>query len=156
MGQDASRKKQYVATAIVAAAIVSGIAILIAVTQQQEESIVIEPDPLLQSSGSSESTAPAAESPEQKGQQTPAIDLSPRTSTVEGQVAVQGMGFEPNEGVTVAIENTTLETTPQVVVADTGGNFSAVVTVPERPPGQYEVVASGQEGSSATKSIVIS
>jgi hypothetical protein len=68
---------------------------------------------------------------------------------------VQGAGFEPDEKVTVAIENTALETEPAAMAADEQGRFSAEATVPALPPGQYEVVATGAEGSSATQPMTI-
>lgn len=159
MGQDASgKKKQYIAVAIVVAAVVSGTAILIAATQQLEEDIVIDTNPLLQGSGSPTPSQPIPESPQpgdQADQPAPEITVSPSTSTAEGQVRVEGMGFEPNEWVAVAIKNTVLETTPPAVAADPVGQFSATATVPVLPPGQYEVVVSGEAGSSAAEFITI-
>lgn len=156
MSEDASaRKKQYVATAIVVAAVVSGISILIALTQQKEEGVVIDTNPLLQSPGSQVPSSPAPEPPQQE-QRAASITLSPSTTAAESRIAVQGTGFAPNERVTVAVETTTLETAPPAVAADQAGNFAAAATVPDLPPGQYEVVAIGESGSAAAESMTIS
>ena len=159
MRQDASgRKKQYIAVAIVVAAVVSGTAILLAATQQLEEDVVIDTNPLIQRSGSSTPSQPIPGSPQprdQADQPAPEIIVSPSTSTAEGQVRVEGRGFEPNEGVAVAIKDTVLETTPPAVAADPAGQLSATASVPVLPPGQYEVVVSGEAGSSATEFITI-
>lgn len=69
---------------------------------------------------------------------------------------MQGTGFVPNERVTVAIEDTTLETAPPTVAADEAGNFSTAATVPALPAGEYEVTVTGEAGSSAAESVTIS
>lgn len=155
MGQDSvGRKKQYITVSIVIAVVVSATAILIAFTQQQEESVLIDTNPLMQRPGSSTPTAPTQASPQQ-GEVEPEITVSPSTSNAQSQVMVEGAGFEPEEKVTVAIKNTALDTEPAPVAADEDGRFSAAATVPALPPSQYEVVATGETGSSATKSITI-
>lgn len=151
----AEKKKQYIAVAIVIAVVVSATAILIALTQQDEESVRINTNPLTQGPGSSTPTAPM-QTPSQPSGNAPEISVSPSTSDAQGQVKVEGIGFQPEEKVTVAIENTAVDTKPEVVAADDKGSFSAAATVPALPSGQYTVVATGEAGSSATKPITIS
>jgi hypothetical protein len=148
MGQVAPARKRYIAAAIVVAAVASGIAILIALTQQ-ERGVVIDASPLFQPSGS-QAPVPGED------QATPAITVSPSVSSPGDQVTVQGTGFKPEEGVTVVIGNSVLKTTPPVVAADKAGNFSAAAAVPELPPDRYEVVATGEAGSSASEPMIIS
>lgn len=159
MGQSpAERKKQYIAVAIVVAVVVSATAILIAFTQQEEESALINTNPLMQRPGSSTPTGPSAGSTQssgQSGESAAEIAVSPSASDAEGQVKVEGAGFEPDEKVTVTIENAELETEPPAVAADDEGRFSAEATVPALPPGQYQVVATGEAGSSATQPVTI-
>ena len=81
--------------------------------------------------------------------------MSPSTSDAESQVRVEGVGFEPDEKVMVSMQNTSLETEPSEVAADDEGRFSVDATIPALPPGQYEVVATGESGSSATRPVTI-
>lgn len=155
MGQTpAERKKQYIAAAIVIAVVVSATAMRIAFMQQQEQSALVNTNPLMQRAGSSTPTGPSAE-PSQPGESAAKIAVSPGTSDAESQVRVEGVGFEPDEKVNVTIEDTSLETEPSEVAANEQGRFSAAAMVPALPPGQYEVVATGEEGSSATKPVTI-
>lgn len=155
MGQTpAERKKQYIAVAIVIAVVVSATAILIAFTQQQEENTLINTNPLMQRPGSSTPTGPST-GPSQPAGETAEISVSPSTSDAENQVRVEGVGFEPDEKVTVTMHNTSLETEPSEVAADDEGRFSADAIVPALPPGQYDVVATGEAGSSATQPVSI-
>lgn len=158
MGQTPEeRKKQYIAVAIVIAVVVSATAMLIAFTQQQEEGALVNTNPLTQRPGSSTPTGPSAEPSQPAGQpgESAEISVSPSTSDAEGQVMVEGVGFEPDEKVTVTMENRALETEPSEVAADEEGRFSAEATVPGLPPGQYEVVATGEQGSSATQTVTV-
>lgn len=155
MGQSpAERKRQYIAAAIVIAVVVSATAMLIAFTQQQEEGALANMGPLTQRPGSSTPAAPS-QGPSQAGEAEPEIAVSPNTSDAESQIRVEGAGFEPDEKVTVAIENAELDTEPAPVAADEEGRFSAAATLPALPPGQYQVVATGEAGSSAAQPINI-
>lgn len=156
MGQTPEeRKKQYIAVAIVIAVVVSATAILIAFTQQQEEGVLVNTNP--QRPGSFTPTSPSEGSSQPAGQQDESVQIavSPSTSDAEGQVSVEGVGFEPDEKVTVTMEDLALETEPSEVAADDEGRFLAEATVPELPPGQYEVVATGEQGSSATQPVTV-
>lgn len=149
----AEGKKQYIAVAIIIAVSISGGAILIALTQQTEDGVILDTNPR-QSSDSPASTA-GPDSTEQPVVQSPQIAVSPDSSAPDGQVMIQGTGFEPNENVAVIVGSTVAETTPPAVAADSSGEFSAIVIVPELPSGQYQLVARGEDGSAAAESLTV-
>lgn len=137
-------KKEYIAVAIIIAVPVSGTAILIALTQQGKEGVILDTNP-----------RPSSDPPAQPVAQSPQITVSPDSSAPEGQVMIQGTGFGPNENVAVVVGNTVAETAPPAVAADSTGAFSAAVTVPALPSGEYQLVARGEAGSAAAESLTV-
>jgi hypothetical protein len=81
------------------------------------------------------------------------IDLTGSSAVTGGKVTLEGMGFDPNETITIVAHSVT------VVLgraqADGSGTFSATVTIPTNlPPGQHQIVATG-DTSGRTAAILI-
>jgi hypothetical protein len=81
------------------------------------------------------------------------ISVTPTTVASGGQATIQGNGFSPGHEVTFSVNNNHARTTPQQVVADTSGTFSANVTLPQIQSGERSITAQDSSGKAATVSV---
>jgi hypothetical protein len=70
------------------------------------------------------------------------INLSPRSGPANTDVQISGAGFTPNKNVTITYKGIPVATTPLLITADSGGNFSAVFKTPSYAAGVYPVIVS--------------
>ncbi|NOJ26824.1 MAG: hypothetical protein DA330_02285, partial [Nitrososphaera sp.] len=108
-------------------------------------------------------TAEAAPAPEEPApvpgeeEQGTSIIVSPPSGQVGSLVIVEGTGFEPNQGITMTIDDLELETTmATLLTTDETGDFPAVAaTIPDIEPGDYEISVTDDSGNSAVTAFTV-
>ncbi len=157
--------KKYVAIGIVIAAAVGvGAVAVVAISSMEGEDGFVEPGTDIPGENPGGTPAlPDTQPDEQEpipNEQEPVIDgeaslqALPDSGSVGEQVVVEGAGFASNDAIVVFIDNQVVETEPDLVVADSSGEFSATITIPEVEGGEYDMEAFGREDIARTSFIV--
>lgn len=108
-------------------------------------------------------TAEAVPAPEETApvpgeeEQGTSIIVSPPSGQVGSLVIVEGTGFEPNQGITMTIDDLELETTMATpLTTDETGDFPAVAaTIPDIEPGEHEISVTDDSGNSADTTFTV-
>lgn len=108
-------------------------------------------------------TAEAVPAPEETApvpgeeEQGASIIVSPPSGQVGSLVIVEGTGFEPNQGITMTIDNLELEMTMATpLTTDEAGDFPAIAaTIPDIEAGEHEISATDDSGNSADTTFTV-
>lgn len=150
--EDRARKYAIIAAVVVAA--VAGIVMVVSYSQPQNVSPDMgkdNPAPA-QTGGLAVPNAGKQDLSEEAPDQVipTAISVAPAEVSAGGQATVTGNGFSPGQQVTLSLNNSNIQTTPQRIVVDDSGTFSATVALPQVEKGEHNITAEDGSGKAAT------
>lgn len=81
-----------------------------------------------------------------RAQGNPEINVEPNPAEVEGEVTIDGEGFEEDEEVSLVLQGVLGERSLGAAITDSEGVFSVTVTLPDTAgPGSYRIRAVGSD-----------
>lgn len=144
-------KKSAIIAAIIIAAI-AGILAAIALARQPQQSALQDIDEEAGDQAGPEGAeinqAPVPEESFPQG-----ISVTPNPYSEESELTVEGSGFGANHQITISLNNTLLQTSPEVVTSGSDGTFPALISVPELEEGDHNLTASDESGTAVTTTI---
>jgi hypothetical protein len=85
---------------------------------------------------------------------SPGISVTPTPYHEGDRTTTDGSGFNLNQEITIYLNNTRLQTTPEMVVTDSTGTFTAeIIIIPEIEDGDHSITAFDESGRAATTTI---